>query len=71
MPMTLEQAIAVSKGLLHTMEAFFDTSSTGAEAKSLAFDCHSEGEDPTVRMVRVIVDGEAFLVVAKRVGGAP
>ncbi len=57
-----------SDALLDTIEAFID-SCPECEGLNLEFEPRQTGENETVRMQHIIIDGEKYLVVVKRVGG--
>lgn len=68
MPFTTEQAATISETLLATVEVFADTA-PGLEDAEMLFGEVTEGEGPTVKMREVNIDGERFLIMAKRIGG--
>lgn len=61
-----------SDTILDTIETFLDGAPDLEEAdvQTLNFSEHLGGENETVRMMTVTIDGEAYLVVVKKVGGA-
>lgn len=58
-----------SDTLLDTLEAFAETH-PDFEGVHLDFQDRATGEDETVRMMQVDLNGEPYLVVVKKVGGA-
>lgn len=60
-----------SDTILDTIETFLDGAPALEEdsVEDLRFTEHLTGEAPTVRMMNVLIDGQTYLVVAKRVGG--
>lgn len=57
--------------ILDMVETFLDGAPALEEAgvETLAFGGRVTGEDETVRMMNVGIDGDLYLVVVKRVGG--
>ncbi len=60
-----------SDAILDVVETFLDGAPTLEEAgvETLAFGGRVTGENETVRMMNVGIDGDMYLVVVKRVGG--
>ncbi len=70
MTRTNEQAREVSDAVLDTVQAFLETCPLLERADSceLSFGERMTGEQPTVRMMRMTLDGENFLIQCKRGG---
>lgn len=67
MTMTPEAARAVSDAVLSTVECLLDTC-PDLQEREIEFLDRSDGEEITVRMMRVRIDGEPFLIQCKRGG---
>lgn len=63
--MTDAEAAHISERLLTTAQLFADTCPE-LEGKVMEFAEQQEGENPTVRTMKVTVDGEPFLMICKR-----
>lgn len=59
----------VSDCVLDTIETFLETCPSLNTVEAMSFQGRVTGENSTVRMMDVVLDGETYLVVVKRVGG--
>lgn len=67
--MTVPHPREYSDAILDTVEAFLETNPL-LEGQDLRYDERMTGEEETVRMQHVYIDGVKYLFQAKKVGGA-